>query len=140
MTVTPVMVMVANREMESYDRARPVVNRRCANRRINDRRGTVNDSRLINHRGLRVDDCGLRVNDRGLRLHDNVLNRLMNDDRCRIHINSRRCVNRPRFECLGDQQARSHACHDFSSGCPFLVACVGPCDGTSENSQGCCDH
>ena len=125
-----------------------VVNRRCANGRINhwcgpddDRRGLINDRRLgVNHGGLRVNDsrlllhhdlrCGL-INDlRGLLDHDGLLNY----DRCRF------CINRPRLECRGDQQARSHACHDFSSGCPFLVARVGPCDRTSENSQRCCYH
>ena len=63
MTVTPVMVMMANREMESDDRLRAIVNRRSANRRINDRHGTINDSRLINQGRLRVDDCGLPVDD-----------------------------------------------------------------------------
>jgi hypothetical protein len=148
MTVTPVMVMMAYREMESHDRAGAIVNGGRADwrvdyrrRLINNGRGLVDDRRLaVNHSGLSinngrlaVDDhlrCGL-INDlRGLMDHD----RLLNDDGRRF------CIDRPRFECFGNEQARSHACHDFSSGCPFLVAGVGPSDRTTENSQGCCYH
>ena len=137
-TVMPVMMMMPKRNMEPERRSGAV------NRRIHHRRRTIDHRRgLIDHSGLLHYDR-LRVNDGGLRLHYDLLHHerrgLRHDDRRGMHVNWRCHVNRLRFESLCQQQASSHTCHYFSSGCPFLVAGVHSRDRTSENSQRCCHY
>jgi hypothetical protein len=165
-TVTP-MVMMPERDVKADRRAvmvvargradgRDVNGRRADWRRTVDHRGRViNDRRgLINHRLLHHD--GLGVNHGGLRrrVRDDLLDGLLDDHRCglinnrswlindrrRIYVNRRWIVNRDgfRLEGLGDEQARSHACHDFTSGGPFPITGLEMRGGSSDHGQ-CCD-
>ncbi len=155
MTVTPVMVVtmvtMTERDVEpDYGT------------RVHDDGGGVDNGRGTNNdRGWLIDHGRLGVDD-GRLLHDNLLDRLMHhhrlrhEDRCRLsyddwrrlrYDNRRRGVvnrsrfvddDRPRFQRFGDQQARAHTCHDFTRGCPSIVAGFSPRNRTSENSQCCC--
>ena len=125
---------------------------------IDDRRGLLND-RLLHHDGLGVNDGSLR------RLGDDLLGHdrrgLLIDDGGwlinhggRIGVNGRRIVNRDGriinrdrgfinrdrlgLECSCDEQARSHTCHNFTSGGPFAITGFEARSGSSDHSQ-CCD-
>jgi hypothetical protein len=153
-----VLMMMADRKVESHHRARRAI---ITHRRA-DRRGVDNRGRMINHRRGRIliddrlmNDDRLGVNDRGLRWNDDLLHRLMDDHRgglmhdhgrrlidywSGLHVNRWRSVNRLRLEGLRQQQARSHTCHNFTSGCPFLIASFHARERGSQHSQRCCYH
>lgn len=152
----PPMMMVADRNMEpDHGTMRMIVPHRGADRwRIEYRRRMVNHGCGLVHDGLPNDDR-LSVDDGRLRLHDHLLNWLLDHDwrrlvhhywsglvnnRRRLNINWRCAVCRLRLESFCQQQARSHACHYFSSGCPFFIASFHARDRCSQHSQRCRYH
>ena len=157
MAITPVAVAMSERKVKSNHRAGRHVNRT----RDDDRRG-VNDRRrlIINGRGLNVNGLlnhdRLSLNNRlnGLHclhrlLHDYVLHRdamhdnrrrLMDDDRRGLNVNGRRGVNRLRCQSARQQQARSHACEYFPSGCPFPITGLAYRSRCAHQCRGGCYH
>lgn len=138
----PVM-MAPERNMESNSRARrrtisgrgTNVNRRRVSG-VNDRRGLIDDrrsldiDRLLHHHRLCLHHWLLnddRLARKGLNslnghsLHDDRRG-LMHHDGRGIDVNRSRGVNRLGRERAIQKQARSHACQNFSSSCPFLVS------------------
>jgi len=95
---------------------------------IDHRSWLINDWLLHDHWSRRVDD---------LRLLHHHWCRLCDHHRSWLHIDRWRRVNVNRFrlECLCDQQARSHTCHDFTSGCPSFIASFHARNRGSEHCQ-----
>ena len=152
----PPMMMVADRKMEpDHWTMRMIVPHRGTNRRrINNTCRVVHHRCGLIHHRLPNDD-GLSVDHSRLRLHDHLLNWLLDHDwrrlvhhygsglvnnRRRLNINWRCAVNRLRLESFCQQQARSHACHHFSSGCPFFITGFHARDRCSQHSQRCRYH
>ena len=155
-----VMMTATEGYVETEVRAMIMWRRDVDGRWINDRRGRIDhgswlieDWRRLNDDGLLHDDAldhRLGINNGlWLRLDDDLRcwsvdnrRRLRDDHRSRMHINRRWRINanRLRLECPGQQQARSHACHNFTSGGPFLIARIDTRNRSSEQSERCDCH
>jgi hypothetical protein len=112
----------------------------------------IDRSRNIDRRGLRIHRRRLHVNGRGLHnhrlrdhcrvLHNYCLHWLLDKYRCGLindgrglHVNGRRCINRLRLECFGQEQASSNSGQDFAGYSPFFVPGVRARRGKSDDRQ-----